>query len=167
MAYEYLASVQSAVRRVNERIKTLAEKFGDNSAVVNKVKTQLDVLMPDNMRYKDGLVQIGKPSDIYGNDEKMQALADLDKNVKTWGEYRKEYEKEYETYQAEASELKEKQISMPDFIQAINNLDKALREVPSDSLPDNALKILKQTGKRKTYAQLFKVAEILRKKGFI
>ena len=69
--YEYLASVQSAVRRVNERIKTLAEKFGDNSAVVNKVKTQLDVLMPDNMRYKDGLVQIGKPSDIFGDDEKM------------------------------------------------------------------------------------------------
>lgn len=165
--YEYLASVQSAVRRINDRITTLTSKFGNNSKVVNDIKAKLDVLLPDNMRYKDGKPQISKPSDIFGDDEKMQAISDLDENMKTWGEYRQEYESEYFKYSEEADFFGEKKLSMPDFIQTISNLDSALREIPSDQLPNEALNILKTKGKRKTYAELFKVTQILQEKGMV
>ena len=99
--YEYLASVQSAVRRFNDRVKSLAKNFGENSAVMNKIKVSVDVFLKDNLRYKDGVPQIYKPSDIFGDDEKMKALQHLDESLKTWGEYRKQYEnntKEDENY---------------------------------------------------------------------
>lgn len=173
--YEYLASVQSAVRRVNDRIKTLARNFGSNSAVVNKITAQLDVLLPTNLYYRDGLPQISKPSDIFGDTEKMQAIQDLDENIKTWGAYRKQYEKEYEGYKKDFPPLKYKgvtveqkgNIALPDFIQTMENLDKALREVSSDQLPSDALKIMQIKGRKNTYAELFEVTRILSEKGFI
>lgn len=173
MMYEYLASVQSAVRRVNDRIATLSARFGENSAIVNNIKAEVDVLLSDNYRYKEGVIQITRPSDIYGNEEKEKAISHLDDSIKTWGHYKKEYEKEYESYRAEEREKVtykghgKRTLSQEDFIQTMANLDKALKEVPSDAMPQDALTIMKEKGKRKTYSQLFKVYTILQQKGFI
>lgn len=169
--YEYLASVQSAVRRFNERAKTLAKNFGENSAVMNKIKVSVDVFFKDNLRYKDGVPQIFKPSDIYGDDEKMKALQYLDEHLKTWGDYRRQYENEYTGYIEEGQDiLKYKDTSdklgFSDFIQTMENIDKALRETPSEDMPERALAIMKKTGARKTYKELFYVYNILKEKGF-
>lgn len=170
--YEYLASVQSAVRRFNDRAKTLAKNFGENSAVMNKVKASVDVFFRDNVRYRNGVPQIYKPSDIYGDEEKMKALQHLDESLKTWGEYRRQYENEYAGYLEEGKDiLKYKNtdvstLGFGDFIQTMENVDKALRETPSDSMPERALAIMKKTGSRKTYKELFYVYNILKEKGF-
>ena len=165
MPYEYLASVQSAVRRVNDRISTLADKFGSNSAIVNNYTSMIDVLLGDNTRYKDGVIQISKPSDIFDDSEKMQALSELEDSVKTWGSYREQYEREYIDY-ADEQGASDK-LSMPDFIQTMQNLSGALRDVPSDAMPSEALKIMQIKGRKKTYAELIEVANILKKKGLI
>lgn len=162
--YEYLASVQSAVRRVNSRIETLASHFGTNSAIVNNVYSKVEVLLGDNLRYKDGVIQLGKPSDIYGDEEKMKALESLEESITTWGEYRSKYEGEYMDY---ASETDGDKLSLPDFIQTMQNLDRALREVPSDEMPKEALDIMRIKGRKKTYNELFQVAKILKEKGYI
>ena len=170
--YEYLASVQSAVRRFNDRVKSLAKNFGENSAVMNKIKVSVDVFLKDNLRYKDGVPQIYKPSDIFGDDEKMKALQHLDESLKTWGEYRKQYENEYAGYLEEGKDiLKYKntdvnKLGFGDFIQTIENVDKAIRETPSENMPERALAILKKTGARNTYKELFYVYNILKEKGF-
>ena len=170
--YEYLASVQSAVRRFNDRVKTLAKNFGENSAVMNKIKVSVDVFLKDNLRYKDGVPQIYKPSDIFGDKEKMNALQHLDESLKTWGEYRRQYEKEYQGYIEEGkSKITYKNagdtpLQFGDFIQTMENVDKAIRETPSDAMPERALAILKKTGERNTYKELFYVYNILKEKGF-
>lgn len=163
MPYEYLASVQSATRRVNDRIQTLASHFGKNSAIVNNAMSKIEVLLGDNVRYKNGVIQISRPSDIYEDQEKMQALAELDNTVKTWGEYRQRYENEYDEYKKESGQT----LDMPDFIQTMQNLDSALREVPSDSMPKDARDIMTIRGRKKSYNELFDVYNILKEKGLV
>ena len=49
----------------------------------------------------------------------------------------------------------------------MQNLDRALREVPSDEMPKEALDIMRIKGRKKTYNELFQVAKILKEKGYI
>lgn len=167
MLYEYLASVQSATRRVNDRIQTLADHFGKNSAIVNNAMSKIEVLLGDNVRYKNGVIQISRPSDIFEDQEKMQALSELDETVKTWGEYRQRYENEYDEYKRESGKGSGKSLDMPDFIQTMQNLDSALREVPSDSMPKDARDIMTIRGRKKSYNELFEVYNILKEKGLV
>lgn len=163
--YEYLASVQSASNRVNDRIMTLADKFGINSAIINNISAQLDVLLPDNIRYKDGVIQVARPSEIYNDAEKMQALENIENTMPIWGNLRKHYEDEYMEYASEQG--KTDKATLPEFIETMQNLDKALRDVPSDQLPSDALKIMQIKGRKKTYNELIEVTRILSEKGFI
>ena len=163
--FEYLAQVQSAVRRINDRIKTLSEKFGTGSDIVNNLVSSLDVNLKDNFRFKDGVPQIHTPSEIYNDDDLNNALEYLDSNVKTWGSIRSEYSKQYEAYKSEAEFFREEPIEIQDFISTMQNLDKAFAGYDSSQFPDKALEILR--GKHKSYNDLNKVTEILKKEGFI
>ena len=167
MTYEYLASVQSAVRRVNERIRTLSKHFGSTSPIVDDITAKIDVILRDNYRFKDGLPQVILPSDIYGDYEKMQALKELDEGIKTWGQYRKQYNDAYKQYKEEQEFFNEDVSSMGDYIKTMESLTDALRDIASEQLPDEALQILRTKGKRNTYAELSKVADILSEKGFL
>jgi len=163
--YEYLASVQSAVRRVNERIKTLSEKFGTNSSLINNIASKYEVIFGSNMVYKNGVPQLVKPSEIFNDEYMSQVLQAEDKMLRTWGSYRKQYEKEYLGYTVEQGS--NDKLSMPDFIQTMQNISGALRDVPSDTMPSDALKIMRTNGRKKTYAELIDVYNILKKKGLI
>lgn len=170
MPYEYLASVQSAVRRVNERIKTLSERFGSDSAIVNEATAKIDVFLRDNYRFKDGIPQVILPSDIYGDYEKEQALKELEGSIKTWGQYKKSYEEPYKQYKEEQKFFNvpdDKIPSMGDYIKTMENLSNALRELASEQLPDEALEILQTKNRRNTYQELSKVVDILFNKGLI
>lgn len=165
--YEYLASVQSAVRRVNDRIKTLSEKFGVNSSIVKQATAKIDVLMSDNYRFSNGVIQISKPSDIYGDEEKMQALKTLEDNIETWGYYRKAYQEQYTKYTEEQEFFKNDYVEFSDFVLTMENLQNALREIASEQLPEDALQILSVKGRKNTYTELNQVTKILSEKGFI
>ena len=172
--YEYLASVQSAVRRVNDRLITLSKNLGTNSNIVRSATALIDTLLPDNIRYKDGVAQIMKPSDIYNDEEKMKLLADIENRVKTWGHYRQRYEREYVQYKdAEIKSYKgisikgkvEVPYDLRDFINVMDNLDKLIHENYNE-LPDRALEILRTKGRKNTYSELLQVHTILKDKGF-
>lgn len=171
--YEYLASVQSAVRRVNERLVTLSKNLGANSNIVRSATALIDTLLPDNIRYKDGVAQIMKPLDIYNDPEKMQMLSDIENRVKTWGHYRKVYEREYlqykdneiKSYKGIAIKGKQVPYELRDFINVMDNLDKLIHENYND-LPNKALEILRTKGRKNTYSELLQVHTILKDKGF-
>lgn len=171
--YEYLASVQSAVRRVNDRLITLSKNLGANSNIVRSATALIDTLLPDNIRYKDGVAQIMKPSEIYNDPEKMQLLSDIENRVKTWGSYRKQYEREYliykdneiKSYKGIAIKGKEVPYELRDFINVMDNLDKLIHENYNE-LPDKALEILRTKGRKNTYSELLQVHTILKDKGF-
>lgn len=171
--YEYLASVQSAVRRVNDRVITLSKNLGANSNIVRSATALIDTLLPDNIRYKDGVAQIMKPSDIYNDEEKMKLLADIENRVKTWGQYRQQYEREYliykdneiKSYKGIAIKGKQVPYELRDFINVMDNLDKLIHENYNE-LPDKALEILRTKGRKNTYSELLQVHTILKDKGF-
>lgn len=165
--YEYLASVQSAVRRINQRMQTLADKFGANSSMLWNYKAEIDVLLPDNYRYKKGVIQISNPADIFGDEEKMKAVESLEQKVKTWGSLKKEYEKGYEKYVEEQKFFNSKVVDMPDFIQTMENIHHALEISDSEQLPQDALDILRVKDRRNTYDELNQVSEILKREGWI
>lgn len=168
MPYEYLASVQSAVRRVNDRLKTLADKFGVYSSMLWDAKTQMDVLLGDNFKYKNGVPQLIKPSEIFNNEDKMRALQSLDENIKTWGEYRKSYKESYKRYTDDAELFKETPVEIEEYITTMENVKNAVRVTDSEQfLPQDALEILKVKGRRNTFFELQQVNEILRREGFI
>lgn len=167
MPYEYLASVQSAVRRVNERIRTLSKHFGSTSPIVDDITAKIDVILRDNYRFKNGLPQVILPSDIYGDYEKMQALKELEGSIKTWGQYRKQYNEPYKQYKESQEFFNEEVPTMDEYIKTMESLTDALRDIASEQLPDEALQILRTKGKRKTYTELSKVTDILAEKGFL
>lgn len=168
--YEYLASVQSAVRRINQRMQTLSKNFGKNSGIVNEYKAQIDVLLPDNYYYKDGIMQISKPSEIYNDFEKMSSLENLESKVKTYSRIMKSYEEPYKQYVEEqkffgvSEELIPK---MGEYVKVMESLTDALMQLDSEQLPDKALEILHTKERRKTYQELNDVAEMLKEKGLM
>lgn len=166
--YEYLASVQSAVRRINERLQTLSGKFGANSSMLWDYKAKIDVLLPENYRYKNGVVQISMPSDIFGDQEKMSALEEIENTVQTWQQYKEQYQKSYDTYKSEQEFFEGQKIAdMPDFISTMENVHNVLSTVDSDQLPRDALEILRVKERQNTYFELEQVAEILRSEGWL
>ena len=167
MPYEYLASVQSAVRRINDRLQTLSGKFGAGSSMLWESKAKIDVLLGDNYRMKNGVPQITMPSDIYGDEEKMKALKSLEDDVKTWSYYKKKYDKQYERYKSESEFFGEKYESMEDYVKTMENFTSVLRDADSNQLPSDALEILRMKGQRKSYFELSQVNEILRKEGWL
>lgn len=165
--YEYLASVQSAVRRINERLQTLSGKFGANSSMLWDYKSTIDVLLPDNYRYKNGVIQISMPSDIFGDQEKMNALEEIENTVQTWQQYKEQYQTAYDKYKSETEFFDTKTADMPEFITTMENVHNALSSADSEQLPTDALEILKVKDRRNTYAELEQVAEILRSEGWL
>lgn len=167
MPYEYLASVQSAVRRVNDRLQKLSDIFGADSSIVGDYKAQLDVIMGDNFRLKDGVPQIYRPLEIYNDAEKSQALQSLDENVRTWGSYRKEYGESYERYKEESEFFGDEPVDIGKYIQTREKISDAFQQYDSKQLPEQALEIMKKTGGRKSYKDLEKVITILTEKGLL
>ena len=95
------AEVQSAVNRINSRIRTAKEHFGDDSKIVQDMYTKLDLLIPqENLRYNaDGVLQIARPYDLFKNSDAHEVLYNFDtQDIKTYGDIKAEYQKSYEHY---------------------------------------------------------------------
>ena len=95
------AEVQSAVNRINSRIRTAQAHFGDDSKIVQDMYTKLDLLIPQkNLRYNaDGVLQIAKPYDLFKNSDAHEIIYNFDtQDIKTYRDIKAEYQKSYEHY---------------------------------------------------------------------
>lgn len=95
------AEVQSAVNRINSRIRTAEEHFGSDSKIVQDMYTKLDLLIPqENLRYNaDGVLQIARPYDLFKNSDAHEVIYNFDtQDIKTYGDIKAEYQKSYEHY---------------------------------------------------------------------
>ena len=158
--YELLASVQSAVRRFNDRMKQIAKNMGADSPIIEGVKAKIDLFFPGQYRFTDGVPQLMKPAQIFKNAEMNQALVDLDENVPTWGEVRKSFESQYENYVEQERFFGGEPVGIQQFIKTLYTLPESIVVASEQNITD-ALEILKVKGRRKTYAELATVQKIV------
>lgn len=95
------AEVQSAVNRINSRIRTAQAHFGEDSKIVQDMYTKLDLLIPqENLRYNAaGVLQIAKPYDLFKNSDAHEIIYNFDtQDIKTYGDIKADYQKAYEHY---------------------------------------------------------------------
>lgn len=95
------AEVQSAVNRINSRIRTVKAHFGSDSKIVQDMYTKLDLLIPqENLRYNaDGVLQIARPYDLFKNEDAHEIIFNFDtQDIKTYGDIKADYQKSYEHY---------------------------------------------------------------------
>ena len=160
--FEYLAQAQSAVRRINDRIKTLSEKLGSNSDIVSNLASKIEVAFPENVRYKNGVPQLYSPSTLFKDEEYNTELETFDKEFKTWGMYKKEYENRYKKYEEQQNFFREEAVSQAEFIQQQERLPEALVYMYSSQTDEasKAIEIMRIKGRRKTYDELNKATEL-------
>lgn len=90
--FEYLASVQSAVNRVNYNMKQLKETFGKDSAIYNEMQTKIDILFgyaPSTVKGNNDGLRL--PSTIFKDEDLTRALEKLDKEMPRVGDLSAEY----------------------------------------------------------------------------
>jgi hypothetical protein len=157
MPYEYLASVQSAVRRINDRLKSISNKLGSESQLLQNFESLIDVALKDNTRFKGNLLQIHTPSDIFNDPEKMEALKKIEDAIPTWQDIKKQYEPAYEKYkESDDVQFLDEAPDIETFIDVHVNLPQALvymYPVVNDDL-QKAVEIMHIKGRRKTYEEL-------------
>lgn len=155
------AEVQSAVNRINSRIRTAQSHFGDDSKIVQDMYTKLDLLIPqENLRYNaDGVLQIARPYDLFKNSDAHEVLYNFDKSdIKTYGDIKAEYQKGYDSFR-ESSEFFEPSVgasmSIDDFITTFSTLADALQWAYdySDTPEGQSILTIMQQSK-KTYSDL-------------
>ncbi len=161
MPYEYLASVQSAVRRINDRIRTIAGKLGGESQLLQNYESLIDASLKGNVRFKNGIIQIHTPSKIYNDIEKQKILESLESSIKTWGEIRHDYEPSYDKYiENEDGDFMGDVVSIEEYINVTTELPQALVYLYSASdtpAGKDGLDIMGIKGRRKTYSELSEV----------
>ena len=155
------AEVQSAVNRINSRIRTAQAHFGEDSKIVQDMYTKLDLLIPqENLRYNaDGVLQIARPYDLFKNSDAHEVIYNFDNtDIKTYGDIKAEYQKGYDSFR-ESSEFFESDIraamSIDDFITTFSSLADALQWAYdySDTPEGQSILTIMQQSK-KTYSDL-------------
>lgn len=162
MAFKFLSTVQTLVKRFNSRIKSLAKQFGKDSSIVQDIASKMDVLTPNNYRFKDGIPQMTRPSDFFKNEELSKQLQDMLDTTPTYKELRSEYKEQYQQYSEQEKFFGNKPISEKKFIVTMQSLPSAISWLyPTNSKEQKkALAIMKEKGRRKTYAELQKVVNL-------
>ena len=159
--FEYLSQVQSAVRRFNDRMQTLAKNLGTSDLYYQKMQAKADALFGDNMRYKDGVVGLKNPSQIFKDDEMNDILEQIDKDFTTYGELKKEfaeYKKDYKMYEEKSAIPEIKDIKA--FSQWKTDFPEKLKSMYNDgNLSEKALEILHRS--KKSYADLQRATQYI------
>lgn len=161
--FEYLSQVQSAVRRINDRMKAIAEHMGTDSKYYQNYQSKIDILLPFNNRYKDGVIGLYNPKEIFTNIDNNINIERLDKELKSWGELKKEYRQGYKEYEKGYQKYHERQVragltdkdiksKMPleTYIENMQNLSDALAYLYSVEGTDGKSNAIKSRQKKAT-----------------
>lgn len=161
--FDTSARFTSATNRINDRLKTLADRLGTESKVYKDMVNQIYVNIPEsNLRYnKDGVIQISKPASLYKDTDIHEAVDKMDKGgIETWGEYRSQYEESYERAKQQTGET---DLSIEDFINVEESLPSAISSLydkaGSEENRKKAESILNKS--HKTYEELSEVVKLM------
>ena len=174
--FDTSARFSSSVRRINERLRRLADKLGTESKVYQDAASNLDSLIDDSHLYynKNGVLQIGKPATLYKDISVHKAIKNLDEGViPTWGNIKEQYEREYSEYLQGQSNFEPITISLPDFINIQTSVSDLIYDFSKDrenerltEKEDRALEILQKKGNdekgRISYLDLSRVYNLLK-----
>lgn len=166
------AEMQSAVNRINNRIKTVQSHFGKDSNFVQNMYTKLDLLIPqENLYYKgegdDKVLQIAKPYNLFKNPTVHEVIYHFDKNdIRAYGDIKSEYVNAYQSYLSsdEIQNLSDGSVKFNDideYILFYFDLMSALAWAYDNPEHSNAIEIdstMKQS--TKTYADLMDVVRL-------
>lgn len=156
--FELLSSVQFSAQRINYRLKTLYNKLGADNSFVESLTAKLDILLPDNYRFKNGVPQIIKPGQIYKDPELNKNLYGLESEIPTWQTVKNSFAKSYEEYLNEPGEFEgDKKATIEEYINVNMDLPGALTIMYSNEPEAYAragLNIMHIKGRRKTYEEL-------------
>lgn len=124
--FEYIGTVQTTVRRLNHRLEAIAGKYGTNNKLYQDFVSKLDTFMPDNIRFKDGVVQITKPKQIYESPELSNNLENLQSELKTVTGFEKQFKTSYAEYKDYQETINEKPLTFSEYVTNILELPEAL-----------------------------------------
>ena len=160
------AEVQSAVNRINSRIRTASAHFGEDSKIVQDMYTKLDLLIPqENLRYNvDGVLQIARPYDLFKNSDAHEIIYNFDtQDIKTYRDIKADYQKSYEHYR-ESEFFDEDVIDDIDaFIIFGSELMDALHWAYENKETPEGMEIIEiMSQKQKTYGDLQRVISLYR-----
>lgn len=141
------AEVQSAVNRINSRLRTIASHLGNDSTQLHNLYTQIDIFVPNNFVYynKDNVLQIATPYKIFKMPELHPVIAHFDKDFPTYGEIKAEYQKGYESLQS-SSEFFDSdavhELSMDQYIEIFSNISDILKWASDNEETEEGRQIL-------------------------
>lgn len=174
--FDTSARFSSSVRRINERLRRLADKLGTESKVYQDAAANLDSLIDDSHLYynKNGILQIGKPSTLYKDVSSHKAIKNLDDGIiPTWGKIKEQYDKEYNEYLQGQANFEDITINLPDFINIQTSVSDLIYDFSKDrgnerltEKEERALEILQKKGNeekgRISYYDLSRVYNLLK-----
>ena len=162
--YNTGAEVQSAVNRINSRIRTAEKHFGSDSKIVQDMYTKLDLLIPqENLRYNaDGVLQIARPYDLFKNVDAHEVLYNFDTHdIKKYGDVKAEYQKSYESFKESNNFFDTEtrnEITIDQYIDIFSSLTDALIWASEHKDTPEGMEILNiEHQKRKTYNDLLMI----------
>lgn len=158
------AEVQSAVNRINSRIRTAEKHFGSESKIVQDMYTKLDLLIPQEiLRYNaDGVLQIARPYDLFKNSDAHEVLYNFDTHdIKTYRDIKAEYQKSYDSFK-ESDDFfdtnERNEITIDQYIDIFSSLMDALIWASEHKDTPEGMEILRLAHqKRKTYNDLLMI----------
>lgn len=164
------AEVQSAVNRINSRLRTIADHLGHDSTQLQNLYTQIDIFVPNNLVYynKDNVLQISKPYQIFKNPNLHIVIYNFDKNFPTYGELKAEYQKGYLALQRSSEFFDNEsvhELSIDQYIEIFANISDILKWA-SDNEDDieearQILEIASQKGGH-TYEDFMRIQNLYR-----
>ena len=102
MAYGFLSTVQTIVRRLNSRVETLTKKFGSDSPVVKNIGAQYDLYFRNNYAFKGDIPVLKRPAEIFNDASMNDKLQELAREIEPYSDLKASYVQKYETYKEQA-----------------------------------------------------------------
>lgn len=167
MGYTFLHTVQTMAKRFNDRMTKIVKELGADSPIVERFKTKLDVLFPDNYAMKGSVPKIINPAQIYNDEQMNDDFYNLMQDVPTWTDIKQTYKADYDEY---ISKFESKDApTFPQFIADMESIPQLLTWVYNVDTDDTkkALEIMRK--KEKSYKDLHdfidkvKIAEMKQK----
>ena len=112
--FEYLASVQSAVNRLNYNMKQIKDAFGADSDIYQNYQVKIDTYFGNKPEVVKGNYDgLRMPSKIFNDDALNDRLEKLDQELPRVGDMKREYNKKKARHEREIQSIEEQQEASP------------------------------------------------------
>lgn len=149
MAYGFLSTVQTVVRRLNGRVETLVKNLGADSPVIKDIGAQYDLYFRNNYAFKGDTPVLKRPAEIYNDKDMSDKLQELERNIKTYAELKKSYKGKYETYKEQAKFFKVKPKDINTFMSEMEGIDRSFDWIYQTLSPEAKVELKRKKDAKK------------------